>query len=1046
MLVGRHKERAALDEALAAADEATPQLRLILGPAGIGKSSLAMALVERARERGFVAGVGRAPQDGGAPPFWPWTEVLEALGEDLRIGDAARPIGEVLLRPLSGPHGDGERFLQFDGLRRGLAALSARASLLLVLDDLHAADEPSIRLLSFIARRLDRGRVLIVCCARDAPAEAATAAAASTLAELATAGQAIELAGLEADEVALLARRSLGRALDEPVLAELAERSGGNPFFLIELLHAAKSSDAALPPGGAGATAVPVAVRELLRRQLGRLDPRSRRIITTAAVLGGEAPIGLLARVAAATEVEVLAAIGHGQAAHLLEATATRGGATLRFAHALVCDAIATALPPTERLAVHAQAVDALADSPGGDSDRILSSQAHHASIAAPLGAVARRRAVTLLRLAGERAMQRLAFEEAARCLSQALERHEEGGGDAGLAVDLRVGLAEAQRAAGRSGLATAALGGALTLIDPALDSARFARIALAAAGLREFMTTDRGPLRLLERAVVAPGLDDETVVRLKARLARDLVMETGTLARRDTLSREAVALARALDRPAVLGLALDARLHAVYGPASLEERDQVSAEIRQIARATLDLPLEIAGIGWKLSALIERGELAEAGALAVEHGRLADQSRLPSPRVNSRARRATLAFVAGRYPEGDRWVEEMREVGRAGEDPGIELMRAAVLLVPSVQRQRRELLEELVGVLDEHQARMHTPALITALSTLARLALARRGEALASWERLAARDFADLPDDFVRTGLLCLLAWIASELDDGPRAAHLLPLVAPYRQRNGTCGTNVGLGAVSLYEGLAARTAGDAARAARCLSDAERANAAMGAEPFRAIAARQGAGATAARPPDRRPLPGRTRTALLRRDGDGWAASLDGVTVRLRAQRGFELIARLVAAGGSEVHVLDLGEGASAGEEGLRRAVGAEAGAPLIDGRARAEIKQRLEDLDDQLAEAEAMNDAGRAERARGEREALVEYLASASGLGGKVRRGTDATERARVAATVAIKRSLTALSRHLPELAAHLESAIHTGALCRYEPDPSAAIRVTT
>jgi tetratricopeptide (TPR) repeat protein len=181
-----------------------------------------------------------------------------------------------------------------------------------------------------------------------------------------------------------------------------------------------------------------------------------------------------------------------------------------------------------------------------------------------------------------------------------------------------------------------------------------------------------------------------------------------------------------------------------------------------------------------------------------------------------------------------------------------------------------------------------------------------------------------------------------------------------------------------------------------------------------------------------------------LLREGDYWSVVFEGRTVRMRDLKGMRYLARLLAHPGREFHVLDLvaaeNAGAAPAESGLaaepsRRALG-DAG-EMLDARAKSAYRRRLAEIDDDIEQARALGDTGRAAQADTEREFLVRELSRAVGLGGRDRRAASASERARVAVTRAIRQGIARISGHHSELGKHLAGAIRTGTYCAYDPD---------
>jgi hypothetical protein len=160
------------------------------------------------------------------------------------------------------------------------------------------------------------------------------------------------------------------------------------------------------------------------------------------------------------------------------------------------------------------------------------------------------------------------------------------------------------------------------------------------------------------------------------------------------------------------------------------------------------------------------------------------------------------------------------------------------------------------------------------------------------------------------------------------------------------------------------------------------------------------------------------------------WTISYLGSTMRLRDVKGLGYIATLLSAPGLDVHVLELASGAETGQalDGDELAV--------LDSRAKAEYRARLEELRSDLDEARGFADDERAARLEEEIDALVTELARAVGLGGRDRPSSSPAERARVNVTKAIRTAIKLVDRESPALAEHLGVSIHTGRFCSYAP----------
>ena len=191
--------------------------------------------------------------------------------------------------------------------------------------------------------------------------------------------------------------------------------------------------------------------------------------------------------------------------------------------------------------------------------------------------------------------------------------------------------------------------------------------------------------------------------------------------------------------------------------------------------------------------------------------------------------------------------------------------------------------------------------------------------------------------------------------------------------------------------------------------------------------------------------------TALFRREGEFWTVAFEGAAFRLRDSKGLHYIAALLREPGRERHALDLvGSQAPAERSAMRTSTEAGSGlraagdaGPVLDPQAKAQYRARLDELEEELREAEQWNDPERAARAKEERELLAHELASAVGLGGRDRKvGSDA-ERARINVTRAIKAVLDRIAEHSPALGSHFEATLRTGTFCSYVPDPRSPLR---
>jgi tetratricopeptide (TPR) repeat protein len=422
---------------------------------------------------------------------------------------------------------------------------------------------------------------------------------------------------------------------------------------------------------------------------------------------------------------------------------------------------------------------------------------------------------------------------------------------------------------------------------------------------------------------------------------------------------------------------------------------------------------------------------------------------------------RATQAAFACRFEAAEALAREGLTRGKRAGHQGVDVFYPAVVSnIRWLQGRFAEVEPELRAAAEQW------PAIVTFRCALgaALVEAGRDEEARHELERLTAERLATVPRDFTWVSTLALLAYMAAALDDRRAAATVYDLLLPYEpycvrlSRIGICG----LGASAHFLGLLAATMHRWEDAARHLERAVEINLRIGAPACAANSRKQYARALRAlgqterareeaERADRasstlgfrlqlarfdRAAPARGEPArgegLFENEGSYWTIRFRGPTFRLKDSLGVSYIARLLAEPEREVHVLDL-SGAEAGGHG---------GTPVLDARAKAEYRRRMEDLEEVARDAEALGDAHWASRAREEIEALAEQLAHAVGLGGRDRRVGSEVERARVRVTKAIKAGIRRIAEHDGALADHLERSLRTGVFCAYAPDPAARI----
>jgi tetratricopeptide (TPR) repeat protein len=1094
--VGRLRELGELSAVLAEASARRGGLIMVTGEPGIGKSRLMEEFAGLLADQGWRVLTGRCWEHGGAPAYWPWIQVVRAAGSEFEdcipapadTGGRPGPAGP-LPAPTSDPESD--RFRLFDGVARFLVKVADDRRLLVVLDDLHAADEPSLLLLRFLAQTIAGERMVLLGAYREAEQRAHELA--ELLAELARVGHRIALWGLSRPEVGTYISRVAGRAPSEAVIAKVHDVTAGNPLFVGEVVRVllADAGQPIVDP----VLRIPEEVQALIRRRVAGLETEAIANLKVAAVIGREFDLPVLHRVSRLSTRRLADALSAAVRAGILAEDPSVPG-RYAFTHDLVRETLYQDMPAARRLALHRTIGLVLQALFAEDPEPHLAELAHHFTQAAPLGDAAP--AVEFSVRAGDGAAGLLAYEDAARHYARALRllpMLEHADGERRCAVLLRLGDVQwragndrqARRSFEEAAAVASRLGAPEMLARAALGHVAgggLAGIGLVVTGMFGGETTD---IHLLEQALAAlPEGDSPLRAQVLARLAAALYQRADQADRRAALCEQAVGMARRLHDPQALLVALHARHWATLAPPLLGLRLANAAELQDIAATVGDQEMTFLAHHIRLHCLLELCDIAGVDAELEAMAHFADRIRQPFYRWRTANMRAMRALLDGRLHEAERLARDALDIGGLRQSEYVTYLFEHVLLVAIRWTQGRlGELQEAIGVHGERFL-----SLARWRNALVAVELADERAARAEVERHARSDFADLPRDGLWILHLCSLAEACVLLGDERRAALLYQLLSPYADRNAISITTMPFGPVALRLGMVAAMLGrweEAERhfelamqrctrlgapaiTARVLCERARMLAARGEEADLASAAEllaraegicreldlpgvggRVAALAASIDPSRRvagagpSVPG----AVFRREGDYWTVAYAGETARLREMKGLRYLACLLRRPGREVHVLELvreAEGLPAEparglssdavvEAGLRRSRLDEADR-LFDPQAKAAYRRRLRELEEDLEEARAWGDPERAARAQQEMDALTEELLRGAGLGGRDRALPSPAERARVSVTKAIKKALRTIARQCPALGDHLAASVRTGRYCSYAP----------
>ena len=844
--VGRDRE---LGELVACLDDAFAgrgRLALIAGEPGIGKSRLADALMEQARSRGARVVVGRAWEAGGAPAFWPWIQVLRGYIRDTDpdaltalVGARAADLGQLLpelrerfhqLPEPSSLEGEGARFRLFEAVASFLAGAAEAQPLVIGLDDLHAADEPSLLLLRFVARGLAGSRLLVVGAYRDVDPslrEPLTTTLAELVREPHTAQ--IALTGLSAADVAEYLELSTGIEPAPGLVDAIHAETEGNALFVseaVQLLAAEGSVDRAdahlsIPPG----------VRAVIGRRVARLSEPCRTLLVPASVIGREFALDALTELSELDGDELMDVLNEAMAERVLDDVPGVPG-RVRFGHVLIRDTLYDELTAARRMQLHKDVGEALERVYSSGPEPHLAELAQHFVAAAPLGL--KDKAIEYSRRAGERAARQLAFEEAARHYEVALTLAD----DPGVRCELLLGVGDAKARAGDTAASKEALREAADLAERLGFAPQLARAALGYGGRFAWArgAADPALVPLLERALDAIDPEDTlTRVRLLARLAA-AARDEPSRERRVALAEEALSIARRTADPATLAAVLEGRWIAVEGPEQhlRGEGVDVCGELIALGEQIGDKERTFAGYDHRLHCIWTLVDRAGVDTSIEALTALAAELRQPPQRWAVGTSRSMLALMEGRFGDAEELIAETLAMGERTERWNARVSHRLALFVLRREQGRLAEVEDLIRrSVHEYPSLPRFPAALVHLYG----ELHRERDARASLEELLSRDLERNYLDAEWLFTVSLLADPCVRLGDRDTAAALYSLLLPYRDLYAQAPVESVFGAVARPLGVLATALGrldDAERHFDVAIDVERA---MGARPWLAHA-----------------------------------------------------------------------------------------------------------------------------------------------------------------------------------------------------------------
>jgi tetratricopeptide (TPR) repeat protein len=1053
--VGRAAEIEVVRLAIRDAVDGRGRVLLFAGEPGIGKSTLARIAAGLAREQQVPVYWGFSWEAGGAPAYWPWTQLLRSLVGEQQVGaEELVPLAQILPEISSTDSRESElqpdqaRFQLLESVRLLLSSLTSKSPLVLILEDLHAADSDSLHLLHYIARHAASLSVLIVGTYRDV--EARSTADTEALWRTTRDATLLQLSRLEEADVRNYLQLHGGDASDEAV-HKLLNTTAGNPLFLSELVGLlAHDKDAA-----AGSASLPDNVQQVIRQQISLLPESTAAALACAAVIGREFSTSELADLVRSDESAVLRRLQAAIDAAILRLL--RNG-RYRFTHTLYRDVLYQDLDTTERETLHLRCAGQLRKLiDAGDADRWFALATHLQSA----GPEHRLDTIDALRNAAVRSQTRLAFEDAAVLLHQALVAFGEGPKyEPVQRCRLLVDYASALMITGQIEAGQQHCQDAFAIAKSIDDPALMSEVALTWGGPIIVGKVDKTLIAALEECLeVLPAEDAATRSRVQARLAGAMQPAVNP-AEPMELARDAIALARTTGDEQVLYTVLRFAISALMDFAPPMERIELNSEYGSLAAAFDDVTQQFRSNLLMTIDATEIGDRALFDDAVAACGRLADRIGLPHYQWRAVSARAMQAIIEGNFDRACDLLDVAEDLAEKIEDPQaiatLSLQRFALLIewesprAMPLDQIETNLQTAYAGGIGESEFFVAPFLAIYKRSedvafaeqfvnnksivdrTFAggdRYSLASLGQmALKAGDRdLAARchdALIDYSDTCATLGLLgsCWCGPVAYWLGDLAHGLGRLGDAADYADRALAIAKRMGarpyVARIRASAAAIARDAGDDKLAAEHEQKASALMKELGLRPVRRV--------PAATPPE--PAVAPASDFSMQQNGDVWTIEYGRQSATVRDAKGLHMLAELVAKPDTDIHVLDLSGSPGTVPEG-------DSG-PMLDEQAREDYRRRITELQEELEEAESIADLGRADGLRSEIDFITRELSRAFGLGGRRRAAGDAAERARVNVRRRIKDAVGRIAEQAPEAGRYLENTIKTGRYCRYSP----------
>jgi class 3 adenylate cyclase/tetratricopeptide (TPR) repeat protein len=850
--VGRESERADLRRYLDAARDGHGSLVMIGGEPGVGKTRITQELVVEARQHGFLTLTGHCYEMEGAPPYIPFVEIIESAARIVEptallsaMGESAPEVAKLTpelrhkFRDIPTPPQlppDQERRRMFNGVLDFISQASRQQPLLLVIEDLHWTDEPTLLLLQHIVQQLHEMPVLMVGTYRDTELDVARSLA-SALKELLRQRLAHDLLlkPLPSTEVSAMLQGRSGYEPTARLVAAIYEETEGNPFFVEEIFkHLAEEGKLFDADGQWHSDLrideldVPRGVLLVIGHRLERITQECKHTLATAAVIGRIFGFRLLEELTDLHDDAVFDAIDEAERAQLIRSTTKGGEAQIMFAHELIRQTLLSDLSTPRRQRLHLRVAEAIAQIYEDNLQEHAADLAYHFY----QGDGDSEKIIEYAVLAAERATAQTAYEEAVAQYERAIQilerRHPV---DQLRRCNLLLALGRAYGNAGDPEHAKERLLGVTDIARKIPAPEQFAEALLE---MCRFLAATGIPadqlIKLMDECLELLG-EEDSALRASLMGRMPYMLSFFPNERSVALSREAEAMARRVGDPNALYYALEGRGHVWDIP--LEEKIAAAAELAELEEKTGASEGLWRGLYFLARHNLSRGDIvASDAALAAYKGRAAETQH-PSMLYYATVIESTRAQMMGRLEEAERLALESLALGQKFNKVVAADNTAIFMYVIRLLQGR---LDEIDEALRSHWEQYPgVPIFRSALSCL-HLYMGRKEEAREEFEHLAQNDFGSVARIFTMPIILMQMGEVAAALGDTRRAALLYKMLHSVAEcLLAIAGHVTCFGSKAHWLGLLAGTMKKWDDAVEHFEDAIKTNTRVGARPYHA-------------------------------------------------------------------------------------------------------------------------------------------------------------------------------------------------------------------